>query len=173
MRTIDYKAELRDPALARGILRALKAMPIVRIEQRDTHFRLPDGRLMRREARDEPAEWIFYHRADGSRPRLSTFTILSDEQARTRWGTIGLQPWLVVEKTRELWLCRAAAIVLDELLGLGRFVEINALVGPEEDLLRAHERVADLRERLDLVLGEPISIGYADLVATERAAGAA
>jgi len=40
MRNIDYKAELRDPALARGILRTIGAMFIVKAEQRDTHFRL-------------------------------------------------------------------------------------------------------------------------------------
>jgi len=173
MRNIDYKAELRDPALARGILRTIGAMFIVKAEQRDTHFRLPDGRLMRREAADDPTEWIFYHRTDGSRPRLCTFTILSDEQARSRWGILGLEAWLTVEKTRELWLTREASIALDHVAGLGHFLEITALVGADVDLLECHRRVDALREQLDPVLGEPISHGYADLVATEGAAGAA
>ena len=66
MRTIDFKAELRDFDLARGVLRTTGAMHIVTVSQRDTHYRLPDGRLMRREAEGEPTEWIFYHRVDAA-----------------------------------------------------------------------------------------------------------
>jgi adenylate cyclase class IV len=171
MRNIDFKAELREPDLARGILRTLGAMFIVSLEQRDTHFRLPDGRLMRREATDEPTEWIFYHRNDGSRPRLCTFTMLTDEQARTRWGTRGLEPWLTIVKQREMWLTKEAAIALDDVPGLGRFLEITAMVGADVDLLECHRRVHTLRDHLDPALGEPISLSYADLIAADQANG--
>ena len=65
---------------------------------------MPDGRLKRREAVGEPIEWVFYHRPNRVSPKMSNYTILTDEQARRRWGTQSLKEWLRVIKTRELWM---------------------------------------------------------------------
>ena len=81
MRTIEFKAELRDLESARRQCAALKAEYIGVLEQTDTYFRMPDGRLKKREAPGEPTEWIYYHRPDKVRPRMSNYTRLSDEQA--------------------------------------------------------------------------------------------
>ncbi|MFK7962154.1 MAG: class IV adenylate cyclase [Phycisphaerales bacterium] len=171
MQNIEYKAELRDIQLARGVLRSHRALPIITVKQVDTHFRLPDGRLLKREAVDEPTEWIFYHRVDRLRPRLSTFTILTDQQARTRWGTIGLKPWITVNKTREIWMMGNVGVSLDDVEGLGRFLEVTAMVSVDCDAGACHHRVAEHREAFDVCSGELISTGYAELLAAEAAVG--
>ena len=134
------------------------------MQQTDTYFRLPDGRLKMREVPGDLPEWIFYHRQDRVSPRMSNYTILNNEQARRRWGTHSLKPWLSVVKSRELWMLGDVRIHLDEVEGLGTFIEFEALVSRRFDVKMCHEAVRSLRETFAPLLGEPISKSYSDLV---------
>jgi len=165
MQNVEFKSELRDLSAARTQCRVLGAALIGRIRQSDTYFRLPDGRLKRRESPGEPVEWIFYHRENRSRPRLSSFTILSDAQATLRWGTHGLKPWLVVSKWRELWMKENVRIHLDEVDGLGTFIEFEALVSGNHDAKECRMMVQHLRETFAPILGEAVGTSYSDLAA--------
>lgn len=164
MRNIEFKAELRDFDAARTQCRLIGAEFIARVRQVDTYFKLTDGRLKRRETEGEPVEWIYYHRADESRPKLSNYTILSDEQARLRWGTHSLRTWLSVLKTRELWMLENVRVHLDEIDDLGAFIEFEAIVSREHSVKECHELIAELRQRFGPVMNEPISLGYSDLM---------
>jgi adenylate cyclase, class 2 len=165
MQNVEFKAELRDPIAARCQCELLGARNIGVLRQTDTYFRLMDGRLKRREAPGEPTEWIFYHRADALGPRISNFSILSDEQAARRWGTIGLREWIRVEKNRELWMLENVRIHLDEVDNLGRFLEFEAQVVGSYSVDDCRRAVVSLRETFTPCLGEPVSSGYSDLLA--------
>ncbi|MCA9286715.1 MAG: class IV adenylate cyclase [Phycisphaerales bacterium] len=168
MENVEFKAELRDLEAARAQCRALPARFMFVRPQLDTYYKLPDGRLKRREAPGVPVEWIYYHRADAVRPRLSTFAVLTDEQARTRWGTQSLREWVQVRKTRELWLLENVRIHLDVVENLGRFIEFEAQVTGKFDRQICSESVVALREAFAPVLGEPIAVSYGDLMAEVR-----
>lgn len=168
MHNVEFKSELRDIELARATCRATGAVFIATLRQTDTYFRVPSGRLKRRECSGEPTEWIFYDRTDESRPRLSSFTIYSDTQARERFGTNPLPELVVVKKTRELFLLDNVRIHLDEVHGLGRFFELEALVSPGFPVPRCHALVDQLRAEFGPVLGEPLSVSYADLLLQEQ-----
>jgi len=168
MINVEYKAELRDPELARAACRALGALHVGDLEQTDTYFRIPDGRLKKRETAGEPTEWIFYDRENRSLPKLSRFTIYEERAAVERFGTRPLPIWLTVVKKRELWLLGTVRIHLDEVEHLGRFAEFEALVSPKQNVAACHERIAQLRKRFGPALGEPISGGYSDLLAAEE-----
>lgn len=167
MRNIEYKAELRDPALARAILTGLGATFILSFGQEDTYFRIPDGRLKRRQTDDEPPEWIFYSRPNMPGPKVSDFTILDDDRARERFGLEPLPVWVVVKKRRDLWMMGTVRIHLDNVERLGNFLELESLV--TRDMPEAAARDALERLRLSLVpaLGEPIDRSYSDLIAAE------
>lgn len=165
MQTIDLKLELRDPVMVRGQLRALGAKRIVALEQRDVRFPLPDGRLLRREAEGEPTEWIFYHRVDRPQPATCHFTILSDEQARTRWGVHGLREAASIVRTREYWMADGVGVHVDDVEGLGRFVELIVLVTSRSDPAEARARLLRVHQALKPSLGESVSASYGDLVA--------
>ncbi len=164
MRNIEFKAELRDLDAARTQCKLIGADCVAVTRQVDTYFKLTDGRLKRREAEGEPVEWIYYHRADESRPKLSNYTILSDDQARLRWGTHSLREWLVVAKTREIWILENIRVHLDEVDDLGVFIEFEAIVSREHNVQECHELIADLRTRFGPVINEPISLSYSDLM---------
>jgi adenylate cyclase class 2 len=164
MHNVEYKAELRDLAMARAACRALGAAHIITLEQVDTYFRVPSGRLKRRECEGEPTEWIFYDRKDQARPRLSCFTIYSESQARERFGVAPLPELVVVRKTRDLYLFENVRIHLDEVEGLGRFLEFEALVSPGFPVAKCHTMVEHLRATFGPALGEALSCSYADMI---------
>lgn len=168
MQNIEYKAELRDLDAARVQCKVIDAHYIGILEQTDTYYRLSDGRLKRRVAPGEPTFWIYYHRPDRVSPRMSNYTILSDEQARARWGTQSLKEWLVVKKKRELWMLQNVRIHLDEVEGLGTFLEFEAIVGKRFDVKACHRAIDRLRGTFEPILGEAISGSYSDMVALEN-----
>ncbi len=171
MQNVEYKCELRDPDLARAVCRRLGARLVASFRQTDTYFRTAEGRLKKRETPGEPTEWIFYHRPDRTRPKISNFTIYSEREARERYGERAMPVWLIIEKLRELWMWDSVRVHFDEVYGLGRFLEIEALVTPRQHLGRCHRAVRRLVETLGPALGEPISCGYSDLIALEQDAG--
>lgn len=166
MQNIEYKAELRDPELARAICVALRAHPVSVLEQTDTYFRVPDAKLKRRECVGYEPEWIFYNRPNRVQPKLSNFTIYSDAQAQTRFGTHPLPVLCVVRKRRELFMTSSGVRVhLDEVDGLGSFIEFEALICPERNLGECHREVEQLKQAFAPAMGEAISSGYAELSA--------
>ena len=167
MQNVEFKAELRDIDLARRVCERLGATRLGPVRQVDTYYRVPDGRLKKREADGEATEFIFYHRPDRVRPRLSHFTIFTEADAKKRFGVAPLPVWLVVRKLRDIWLYKNARVHLDEVEDLGSFIEVEALVSPAHHVGRCHAIVQELRALLGPALGEPISRSYADMMAVE------
>jgi len=171
MQNIEFKAELRDLEAARAQCTALGAQLLGTLRQRDTYYRLTDGRLKRREAPGEPVEWIYYHRRDRITPRMSNYSVLSEAQARRRWGTESLRPWVIIEKSRELWMLENVRIHLDRVQKLGEFLEFEAIVSREFDVKECHMAVEYLRQQFAPILGEAISVSYSDLAAAQMEEG--
>lgn len=169
MQNVEFKCELRDPELAASILRKLGATHIATLDQTDTYFRVTDGRLKRRESRGEPTEWIFYSRDNISRPKVSKFMIYTEEEARSRFGERPLPVWVVVSKKRQLWMLTGVRVHLDEVAGLGHFLEFEAMVSRRQNAAQRHQDIEALRVALGPTLGEPIACGYSDLIAAEAA----
>ena len=164
MQNIEFKAELRDLEAARSQCRVLAAEKIGVLDQTDTYFKLADGRLKKRQAPGEPIEWIYYHRDNRVTPKMSNYTILTDDQARRRWGTESLRQWLVVRKKRELWMIDNVRVHLDQVEKLGDFLEFEAIVSRQFDVKECHMAVDELRQMFAPVLGESISVSYSDLM---------
>ena len=168
MRNLEFKAELREPALARIALKQAGAELITSARQVDTYFRVPSGRLKRRLTEGCPPEFIYYTRPDDGAAKVSVYTKLSDEQARARFGEADLPVRCVVSKHRELWKLGQIRIHLDEVDQLGWFIECERELADDEiNMDRAHGEVRRLREAVAPTLGEMISRGYADLIEAE------
>ena len=67
MQNVEYKAELRDIALARTIAAAIGAIKVDTLVQTDTYFRVPDAKLKRRETVGHTTECVFYNRPGRTR----------------------------------------------------------------------------------------------------------
>jgi adenylate cyclase class IV len=180
MQNVEYKAELKDLSLARTIAAAIGAIRVDTLQQTDTYFRIPDGKLKKRETLGQPTEWIFYSRPGQTRAKLSTFTIYPEHMARERFGASDPPVWLIVKKSRELWSFDGVRIHLDTVESLGHkrdaegkatpgmFIEFEALICPERSQAKAHEQVEFLRSSFNSAMGEAIAAGYAELLSQEH-----
>lgn len=170
MNNLEFKAELRDPTLARSICRSLRAAWIAEVQQVDTYYRVPSGRLKKREQFGEPVEFIFYERPNRASPKISTFEIYSQEQADERFGSTPLPIWTIVRKAREIFILGHTRIHLDKVEGLGTFLELESIVSKQHDQSKCALDLAELRNALAPVLGEPIDCSYSDLQSRDSAA---
>lgn len=176
MKNIEYKAELRDPDLARAIAREVGATLVARVQQTDTYYSVTTGRVKKREAvaidravaTPEPVEFIVYSRADRVDLRASDFSILTEAELRARFGQTPLPVWLVVCKLRELWMWRSVRVHLDKVDHLGWFFEIESLVREGEDGTHARLLADQIRASFAPALGEPVAGSYSDLLAQHK-----
>lgn len=172
-RNVELKA--RDPEPERSLAaceRLAGAVDHGTLWQRDTYFAVPEGRLKLRE--QEPADggpWLIqYRRPDETVARVSRYRLVGVDDAdvcRTALdealGTRG-----VVEKRRRLFLWQDVRIHLDEVAGLGSFLELEAVAPAGSDLSPERRRVAELREVLAICEEDLVAVGYADLLAGKQ-----
>ncbi|MCW3040468.1 MAG: cdd [Solirubrobacterales bacterium] len=167
-RNVELKAHDPDPAATHAAARAHGAQEAGTLHQRDTYFPVPAGRLKLREERGATAHLIAYARADAAAARTSSYRIVEvpDPAALTAAlrATHGDGP--VVEKTRRLLRWENVRIHLDEVTGLGHWVELEAVAPPgaPPDLAAEHARIAELRTVLRIRDEHVVAEGYAQLL---------
>jgi homotetrameric cytidine deaminase len=151
-RNVELKAV--DPDPARTLERALAAGAADHgaIVQRDTYFCVASGRLKLREEEPGEAHLIAYSRRDDASVRVSAYRVVpAAEGTRAALAeTLGID--VVVEKRRRLLLWETVRIHLDEVEGLGSFVELEAVAGDDSDL--SHERILVAQLRAELGIGD-------------------
>jgi adenylate cyclase class IV len=173
LKNLEFKAELRDPNLARIICKNMGASPIAKIRQSDTYYNVARGRLKKRTSTSydravgspEPIEYIFYERANRVDPKISSYHIYTQAQVYERFGQQPLPVWLEVEKNRELFLYKSTRIHLDDVIDLGWHFEFEILVDDNTNMEDANQHAQDLVATFLPALGEPISSSYSDLIA--------
>ncbi len=124
---IEIKARCGNPELVRTVLRERGARFAGTDEQRDTYFRVGEGRLKLRQGKIENA-LIYYRRPDLSGPKESDVTlcpVTSGDELRALL-TSALGVLVTVEKRREIYYVENVKFHIDEVSRLGGFVEIEA-----------------------------------------------
>jgi homotetrameric cytidine deaminase len=147
-RNVELKAVDPDPARTLERALALGAADRGVIVQRDTYFRVSEGRLKLREEEPGEAHLIAYARPDDPAVRVSSYRVVpaGEELLAALTETLGVD--VVVEKRRHLLLWETVRIHLDEVSELGSFVELEAVAHSDSDLSREHAQVEQLREEL-------------------------
>ncbi|HST38446.1 MAG TPA: class IV adenylate cyclase [Conexibacter sp.] len=166
-RNVELKARDRDPARTLAVCAALDgAVDEGTLWQRDTYFVVARGRLKLREERPGGATLIQYLRPDDEEAKLSCYRLVGVDDAEVCRAALdaALGTRVVVEKERRLFLWRDVRIHLDTVVGLGAFVEFEAVAPAESDLVPEHERVAELRATLAIAGEDLVAEGYADLI---------
>jgi homotetrameric cytidine deaminase len=173
MHNVELKA--RDPDPARSLERALAlgAEDKGEINQRDTYFSAARGRLKLREQETGGSplwdELIQYSRADSTDARTSTYRRVPvadvaalHEALDAAYGTL-----VTVTKRRRVLLWEGVRIHLDEVEGLGSYVEIEAVAEEGSDLSAEHETVERLRAELGVKDANLVARSYSDLLLAE------
>jgi len=146
------------------------------IIQEDTFFIVPRGRLKLREfgrgvsaSTGTAAELIFYERPDTEEPASSTYSLVPvpDPAALKAALTAALGIRGVVKKRRTLYLAGETRIHIDEVEGLGTFLELEVILETDHGASSREEGVArclELMSALGIDEGDLMDRAYVDLL---------
>ncbi len=165
-RNVELKATDPDPEWSVAVCRVLGADDCGVITQRDTYFHVEHGGLKLREEKPGRPHLIHFNRADGPQERQSSYRIVAVEDGDGLRAALGAALGVrgVISKRRRLFLWKAVRIHLDQVDGLGCFIELEAVAPPESDLGLEYRLVTQLREQFAITDDRLCGSGYADLL---------
>ncbi|HEY5311230.1 MAG TPA: class IV adenylate cyclase [Pirellulales bacterium] len=163
---IELKARLGSLAAARQVAVQVATEHLGIQRQVDTYFGSRDGRLKLREIDGRQAQLVWYERPDQPSAKLSNYILAAvdspAEVKRALAHACGTR--VVVEKQREVFLADNVRIHLDQVAGLGDFIEFEAVLGPQVSAIEGHRQVAALALRFGIADEMRIQASYADLL---------
>jgi len=167
-RNIELKARLRDLATARATAQSVCTVCLGIERQTDTYFHVPHGRLKLREIAGGAAVLIFYRRPDDAAAKASDYRLVPvsapAELKKALAAALGIRA--VVEKCREIFLADNVRIHLDEVVGLGSFLEFEAVLSSDVDDDAGHAQLDRLSRRFGLLPADLLQGSYGELVPT-------
>jgi predicted adenylyl cyclase CyaB len=125
---IEIKARTSEKDKIREMLKSLRAEFKGVDHQVDTYFRVNKGRLKLREGNIEN-HLIYYTRADVAGPKKSTVLLHKNTPGSNLRQILALSLDILatVDKQREIYFIDNVKFHLDEVIGLGNFVEIESI----------------------------------------------
>jgi len=164
-RNVEIKARLADPAAFRARVEELADEGPTLLEQEDTFFFTRRGRLkLRKQAGG--AQLIYYERANATQPAESQYFIESfaDPSGIEAMLSVALDVRGTVSKSRRLYRIGQTRIHIDEVLGLGSFVELEVELDAIQDSFEGVVIASELTERLELRKEDLVAESYIDLL---------
>ena len=164
-RNIEVKVRLAEPRDLPQRLLHLGARFAATLRQRDVFFAVPEGRLKLRFNNDD-AELIHYHRANAANLRGSDYERLPIGDGVAIQRVLGQALSIVgeVHKVRQLYRLENIRIHIDEVEGLGAFMEIEAVVDASHDEEQCHDAALGLLRDLGIGSETYESKAYVDLL---------
>lgn len=165
-RNIELKASDPDPERSLAVVLGLGARDRGLLRQRDTYFRVTNGRLKLREEDPGGAMLVQYDRVDADEARESRYRLVPVDDAATLKAALASSLGLlaVVEKERHLLLWQNVRIHLDRVRDLGNFVELEGVATADSDLAAELESVTRLTEALEIAPERILRNSYSDQV---------
>jgi len=165
-RNIEIKARAADLADLEQRVKSLAPHHSEQLSQDDTFFRSTSGRLKLRVLAQQQGELIFYQRLDSAGPKTSFYvhSPTSDpdglrEALSLAHGQIGR-----VRKQRMVYLVGRARIHLDEVEGLGNFVELEVVLADDEPVDAGEAEAHRLMQALGIQESDLLGVAYLDLL---------
>ena len=163
---IEIKARVHDMARLRARAEAISDTPVQVIPQEDTFFHTPKGRLKLRQLQPDQAQLVYYERPDQDGPKRSNYHIFetSDSQGLKTALSLALGIRGVVRKTRFLYLAGQTRIHLDDVEGLGQFMELEVVLREGQSDADGQAIAEDLMTRLGIRPEDLLEGAYMDLL---------
>ncbi|MBI4427630.1 MAG: class IV adenylate cyclase [Ignavibacteriales bacterium] len=167
---LELKAQVSSLRKAELIAAGIGARFVGSLRQVDTYFEVLKGRLKLRVLHTDHAQLIYYQRTNRKGNRYSHYEIysLGDVSAAKKILNGILRPFVVVRKTRKLYLYRNARIHLDSVQRLGGFLEFEVIV--KRGKPQAARLLHNLRTIFKIRPQDVIAGSYSDLLAKKTGA---
>lgn len=163
---IEIKARTNRAEAIRIYLKSKNASYKGLDQQTDTYFNTPNGRLKLREGNIEN-NLIYYERSNQAGPKQSHFNLVKIEDAaglkEVLTKSMGVK--VVVQKNREIYYIGNVKFHIDEVPGLGSFVEIeagNILADLTQDQLK--EQCDFYLQQFEIKPEDLVDVSYSDML---------
>jgi predicted adenylyl cyclase CyaB len=165
-RNVEIKARVRDLSVLRGRVESLADGPGEVLDQEDVFFHAPKGRVKLRTFPGGGGELIAYDRPDEAGASLSEFHIHRTD------NPVGLKSFLsdvlgvrgVVRKRRLLYRIGQTRVHLDEVDGLGAFLELETVLTDTQSEEEGVRIANGVLARLEIPDEDRIDCAYIDLL---------
>ncbi len=164
-KNLEFKVRYRSLDLLLPKLADLKAKRQEVINQVDTYFHNPKGRLKLRETDTSDEGWlIYYERPNTLESRYSVYQLCKVDESSVlkELMTAALGVKTIIKKQRVLWMYQNTRIHLDTVEDLGEFVELETVYQGQSDA-DANQEHNHVKNTLGLETAEPIAVSYSEL----------
>lgn len=163
---VEIKARVRDRSRIEAVVRTHATAPAEHLQQVDTFFHVPNGRLKLRVINGTRAELIRYDRPDEPGPKASRYSVTPVENAVEMRQTLadahGIRA--TVRKTRSVYLVGQTRVHLDTVDGLGEFVELEVVLTDGQTEEAGRSVAQSLMHAFDIGEEELVDRAYVDLL---------
>ena len=163
---IEVKARVDDFDALRERAESLSDAPVKVLQQEDIFFNTEKGRLKLRVQAPDLGYLIYYERPDHDGPKRSDYHLARTDEPENLKTALSLAFGVrgVVRKTRCLYMVGQTRVHLDEVEGLGHFMELEVVMREGQSNAEGQAIAEDLMRRLG-VRGEALIEGaYMDLL---------
>jgi predicted adenylyl cyclase CyaB len=163
---VEVKAAARDFKKQHLLAQQLSGSSGETLFQKDVFFRVPKGRLKLRFLAEDHGELISYERSDSAGPKRSVYHVVqtkTPETLRTALASaLGVRG--TVAKKRTVYWIGQTRVHLDEVEGLGQFIELEVVLKPGQAGAEGEQVAAELMKRLEIAKEDLIAQAYIDLL---------
>ena len=163
---IEIKARVRDLADLHKRAELLSDTPVQVIPQEDTFFNTPRGRLNLRQLAPGHGQLVYYERGDAAGPKRSDYQIVETSSPSALRDALASALGVrgIVRKTRSLYLVGQTRLHVDEVEGLGHFMELEVVLRPEQNDTEGQAIANDLMVKLGVAESDLLEGAYMDLL---------
>jgi predicted adenylyl cyclase CyaB len=163
---IEIKARVRDFNEIRRRAEQLSDSPVEMILQEDTFFNTPQGRLKLRVLSRDRGQLIYYTRPDQEGPKRSDYHIFHTTDPADLKQVLKLAYGIrgIVRKTRYLYLVGETRVHLDDVDGLGQFMELEVVMQEGQSDAQGQAIAEGLMRSLGVERSDLLEGAYMDLL---------
>lgn len=166
MNNLELKAKTSSIDHERFMANQLPCHHTEILHQTDIYYRTENGRLKLRIINKSDAQLIHYFRPNQTENKISSYQILKlpNSTDSIQFFDTLFKRWKTVEKTREVFLYKNARIHLDQVEGLGSFIEFEVIIEtpfPSSFDLNLFE---ELKSHFKIHPAQEISYSYSDMI---------
>jgi predicted adenylyl cyclase CyaB len=163
---IEIKARARNFTEIKTRAENLSDTPVEVIPQEDTFFNSPLGRLKLRVLPGAKGQLIYYTRPDREGPKRSDYHIAHSSDPANLKRVLELAYGIrgVVRKTRYLYLVGQTRVHLDDVEGLGQFMELEVVMREGQSDADGQTIAEGLLESLGVARNDLLEGAYMDML---------
>jgi predicted adenylyl cyclase CyaB len=164
---VEIKAKVKDWSRVIRLAQSISDTPVEIFQQEDIYFKCAgQQRLKLRISDPNSGELILYRRSDSAVARRSDYTIAQTVAPAALKSILSEVLGIVgiVRKQRLLYIAGQTRIHMDDVYGLGHFIELEFVMRPDQQEPDGIDRLGELASELDITDQDLLSVSYIDLM---------